>query len=68
MSLRDEHQPPLAVKVTGGPFNGYEATLMKRGDFLGSIQIVFEGKPHEVITDLIHLTPLAEWKPQQPTR
>lgn len=66
MSLSPEHLPPLAVRVTGGKFNGYEGTLLKRGDFLGSIQITFEGKPHEVITDLIHLTPLSEWQAQHP--
>lgn len=63
------HAPPppapavgTAVRFIGGRFNGYQGTLSKVCEAVGSVIIVFEGRGHEVVEELRHLQPLAEWR------
>ena len=50
------------VRVIGGKYNGYEGTLLKSCDTVGSIEVTFEGQRHELVVDLGHLVSLTAWR------
>jgi len=53
--------PLLPVRVTAGPYNGLEGTILKLCDSYCSISVNFEGAPHELVVENAHLTPLQDW-------
>jgi hypothetical protein len=52
----------VTVRVTGGKYNGYQGTLVKACDTVGSIIVDFDTTPHELVVDLAHLQSLTAWR------
>ena len=52
----------LQVRVTGGKYNGFEGTVLKACETVGSIVVILENKAHELVVDLAHLTELTQWR------
>lgn len=58
--------PGTPVRVIGGPYNGYQGTVANTCDTVASLLINFEGRMHEVVTDLRFLQPLADFQAGRP--
>lgn len=56
-------EPLVAVRFTGGRYNGFQGTVIKSCDDWCSVLIVFhDGNPsQEVVEEFRHLMPLADW-------
>lgn len=61
MSETSELSVGLAVRITGGKFNGFDAQIAKLCENHCSVLIEFEKQIHEVITETKWLTPLHLW-------
>lgn len=55
----------MAVRITGGKYNGLQGQLAKLCATAGSVIVHYEGRAHELVIDVAHVVELAYWRAQR---